>query len=145
MLAEGRGEKLGQLPDLPFYWVVLATDGRELHTKDIYEMFDLIGEGIRPKHRELVKNIKEKQYDTFFNNLENDLEKVVITEDKKVESLINKAKELGAFAVQMTGSGPTVFAFCSDLVSARKVFDGLESYADRVFLTHTVPNSLVIL
>lgn len=145
VLAEGRGEKIGQLPDLPFYWMVLATDGRKLHTKDIYEMFDLIGEGVRPKHRELVKNIKEKQYDTFFNNLENDLEKVVITEDEKVGSLINEAKELGALAVQMTGSGPTVFAFCSDLISARKVFDGLRNHADRVFLTHTAPNSLVIL
>ena len=145
VLAEGRGEKLGRLPDLPFYWLVLATDGRKLHTKDIYEMFDLIGKGVRPKHRELVKNIKEERYDTFFDNLENDLEKVVITEDKKVGSLINKAKELGTLAVQMTGSGPTVFAFCRDLASARKVFDVLKSHADRVFLTHTAPNSLAIL
>jgi len=76
VLAEGRGEKLGQLPDLPFYWMILATDGSKLHTKDIYKMFDLVGEGVRPRHRELIKNIKEKQYDVFFDDLENDLEKV---------------------------------------------------------------------
>jgi len=145
VLAGGRGEKLGQLQDLSFYWLVLATDGRKLHTKDIYEMFDLIGKGVKPKHRELMKNIKEEQYDILFNNLENDLEKVVLTEDEKVGLLKDKAKELGAFAAQMTGSGPTVFAFCADLISARKVFKGLKNYADRVFLTHTAPNSLVIL
>ena len=61
VLAEGRGEKLSQLPDLPFYWLVLATDGRKLHTKDIYEMFDLVGREVKPKHRELVKSIREKQ------------------------------------------------------------------------------------
>jgi len=145
VLAEGRGEKLSQLQDLPFYWLVLATDGRKLHTKDIYEMFDLVGKSERPIHRELVRFIKEKQYDNFFNSLDNDLEKVVLTEDEKVGSLKNKAKELGAFAAQMTGSGPTVFALCTDLISARKVFAGLKPYADKVFLTHTAASSLVIL
>ncbi|MES0342292.1 MAG: 4-(cytidine 5'-diphospho)-2-C-methyl-D-erythritol kinase, partial [Candidatus Humimicrobiaceae bacterium] len=69
VLAEGRGDKLSQLPDLPFYWVVLTTDGRKLHTKDIYEMFDLVGVQAKPKHRELVRDIKEKQYDRFFEKL----------------------------------------------------------------------------
>ena len=81
VLAEGRGEKLSQLPDLPFYWVVLTTDERKLHTKDIYEMFDLVGVQAKPKHRELVRDIKEKQYDRFFEKLENDLEKVAVIED----------------------------------------------------------------
>lgn len=145
VLAEGRGEKLSQLPDLPFYWLVLVTDGRKLHTKDIYEMFDLVGKEERPKHRELVKNIREGQYDLFFDNMENDLEKVVVTEDNKVSLFKDKALGLGAFASQMTGSGPTVFAFCSDLISARKVKKGVESIAERVFLTHTSPKSMVVL
>jgi 4-diphosphocytidyl-2C-methyl-D-erythritol kinase len=144
-LAEGRGEKLSQLPDLPFYWLVLVTDGRKLHTKDIYEMFDLVGREERPKHRELVKNIREGQYDLFFDSMENDLEKVVVTEDNKVSLFKDKAMNLGAFASQMTGSGPTVFAICSDLVSARKVHKGLEPVAERVFLTHTSPKSMVVL
>jgi 4-diphosphocytidyl-2-C-methyl-D-erythritol kinase len=145
VLAEGRGEKLSQLPDLPFFWLVLVTDGRKLHTKDIYEMFDLVGREERSNHRELVKNIREGQYDLFFNGIENDLEKVVMTEDNKVGLFKDKAMGLGAFASQMTGSGPTVFAFCSDLVSARKVCQGLEPIADRVFLTHTSSNSMVML
>ena len=145
VLAEGRGEKLSQLPDLPFYWVVLTTDGRKLHTKDIYEMFDLIGVPVKPRHRELVRDIKEKQYDRFFGKLENDLEKVAVIEDGKVDLLKKKARSLGATIAQMTGSGPTVFAFCSDLTVARKVYDGLKAQSEKAILTHTTPYSLVIL
>ena len=144
VLAEGRGEKLSQLPDLPFYWVVLTTDERKLHTKDIYEMFDLIGVPVKPKHRELVRDIKEKQYDRFFEKLENDLEKVVVIEDGKVDSLKKKVKDLGADITQMTGSGPTVFAFCSDLTAARKVYNGLKDQSEKAILTHTTPYSQVI-
>ncbi len=145
VLAEGRGEKLSQLPDLPFYWVVLTTDGRKLHTKDIYEMFDLVGVPVKPRHRELVRDIKEKQYDRFFGKLENDLEKVAVIEDGKVDSLKKKARSLGATITQMTGSGPTVFAFCSNLTVARKVYDGLKAQSEKAILTHTTPYSLVIL
>ena len=145
VLAEGRGEKLNQLPDLPFYWVVLTTDGRKLHTKDIYEMFDLVGVPVKSRHRELVRDIKEKQYDRFFGKLENDLEKVAVIEDGKVDSLKEKARSLGAAIAQMTGSGPTVFAFCSDLTVARKVYNGLRDLSEKVILTHTTPYSLVIL
>jgi 4-diphosphocytidyl-2C-methyl-D-erythritol kinase len=77
--------------------------------------------------------------------MENDLEKVVVTEDNKVSLFKDKAEDLGAFASQMTGSGPTVFAFCSDLVSARKVCQGLKPIAERVFLTHTSPKSMTML
>ena len=145
VLAEGRGEKLSQLPDLPFYWVVLTTDERKLHTKDIYEMFDLVGVQAKPKHRELVRDIKEKQYDRFFEKLENDLEKVAVIEDGKVDSLKEKVRSLGADITQMTGSGPTVFAFCSDLTAARKVYNGLKAQSEKAILTHTTPYSLVII
>lgn len=144
VLAEGRGERLTPLPDLPFYWVVLATDGKKLHTKDIYERFDLVGREVKPRHRELVKNIRECKFDQFFEAIENDLEKVVVTEDNKVSLFKEKAVGLGAFSSQMTGSGPTVFAFCRDLVSARKVYRGLDSIAKKVYLTHTSPKSIVI-
>jgi 4-diphosphocytidyl-2-C-methyl-D-erythritol kinase len=145
VLAEGRGEKLSQLPHLPFYWLVLATDGRKLHTSDIYERFDLVGREVRPNHRELVKNIREGDFDKFFEGMENDLEKVVVTEDNKVSLFKEKAVSLGAFSSQMTGSGPTVFALCRDLVSARNVCHGLETAAKRVFLTHTSHRSMAVL
>jgi 4-diphosphocytidyl-2-C-methyl-D-erythritol kinase len=143
-LAEGRGEKLSELPHLPFYWIILATNDAKFLSRDIYEKFDLIGIERRSIHKELVGNIMEKKFSTFFKKLKNDLEEVVVTEDREILELKEKASELGAIATQMTGSGPTVFALCDDLKTATGVYNGLEPLSTRVFLSHTTPNSLTV-
>ena len=144
ILAEGRGEKLSQLPSLPFYWIILATNGGKFLSKDVYGKFDLLGVEKKSIHRELVNNITEKKFTSFFKKLENDLEEVVVVEDKDILTVKEKASELGAIATQMTGSGPTVFAFCDDLKTAISVYKGLKPLSTGVFLSHTTSNSLTI-
>ena len=143
-LAEGRGEKLSKLPHLPFYWIILATNDEKFLSRDVYEKFDLIGVERRSIHKELVGNIVEGKFSAFFKKLKNDLEEVVVTEDREILELKAKASELGAIATQMTGSGPTVFALCDDLKTATRVYSGLKPLSTRVFLSHTTPNSLTI-
>ncbi|MDY0028249.1 MAG: 4-(cytidine 5'-diphospho)-2-C-methyl-D-erythritol kinase, partial [Candidatus Humimicrobiaceae bacterium] len=101
ILATGRGEKLSKLPNLPFYWVILATNGRKFLTKDVYSKFDLLGEEKKPIHRELVNNIIERNFTNFFKNLQNSLESVVTVEDKNILTIKERAYELGAIAAQM--------------------------------------------
>jgi len=143
-LAEGRGERLSELPHLPFHWIILATNNEKFLSRDVYKKFDLIGVERRSIHEELVGNIVEKKFAAFFKKLKNDLEEVVVTEDRDILVLKEKASELGAIATQMTGSGPTVFALCEDLKTATEVCDGLKPLSTRVFLSHTMPNSLTI-
>jgi 4-diphosphocytidyl-2-C-methyl-D-erythritol kinase len=143
-LAEGRGEKLSELPHLPFYWIILATNDAKFLSRDVYEKFDLVGIEKRSIHRELVDNIIEKRFSEFFKKLKNDLEEVVVIEDREILVLKEKASELGAVATQMTGSGPTVFALCDNLKTATEVYNGLEPLSTNVFLSHTTPNSLTI-
>jgi len=143
-LAEGRGEKLSKLPHLPFYWIVLATNGCKFLSGDVYGKFDLIGAEKKSIHEELVNNIIKHEFASFFRKLQNDLEEVVATEDKEILAIKGKASELGAIATQMTGSGPTVFAFCDDLKTAIKVYEGLKPLSSAVFLSHTTPDSLAI-
>jgi len=144
ILAEGRGEKLSELPHLPFYWIILATNGGKFLSKDIYGKFDLIGKEKRSIHKELVHSIVEKNFSNFFKKIQNDLEEVVIAEDKEILGIKERAYELGAIATQMTGSGPTIFAFCEDLKTAVSVYEGLKPVSSKVFLSHTTPNSLTI-
>ncbi len=144
ILAEGRGEKLSELPHLPFYWIILATNEGKFLSKDVYGKFDLVGEERKSIHEELVHNIVERKFKNFFKKLRNDLEEVVIIEDKEIRGVKEKAYQLGAIATQMTGSGPTVFAFCDDLKTAVNVLEGLKSLSSKVFLSHTTPNSLTI-
>jgi len=141
-LVEGRGEKISKLPDLPFYWVVLASNGRKFLTGEVYKKFDLVGKEKKQIHTSLVASILEGKFNCFFKNLGNDLEEVVTREDEIVILIKQKALMLGAFFAQMTGSGPTVFAFCPDLKIAKRVYEGLASLANEVFLSHTVPRSL---
>lgn len=144
VLAEGRGEKLSELPHLPFYWIILATNGGKFLSKDIYCKFDLIGKEKEPIHGELIRNITERKFGSFFKKLQNDLEDIVIFEEKEILAIKEKAYELGAIATQMTGSGPTVFAFCDDLKTAVGVYEGLKPVSSEVFLSHTTPNSLTL-
>ncbi len=140
-LVEGKGEKISKLPDLPFYWIVIAVNGKKFSSGDVYDKFDLIGKQKNSIHQNLVECLINKNYKDFFKKLENDLEKVVSVEDKMVSIIKRKAIELGAFASQMTGSGPAVFAFCPDLQTARKVYSGLGKISNKVFLTCTTPKS----
>lgn len=143
-LAEGRGEKLSPLPHLPFYWIVLATNGGKFLSGDVYGKFDLVGVERKSIHSELVNNIVKGEFGIFFGKLRNDLEDVVVIEDKEILAIKEKASELGAIVTQMTGSGPTVFAFCDDLKTAIDICEGLKPLSSKVFLSHTTPNSLTI-
>jgi len=141
-LAEGRGEIISKLPDLPFCWVVLANNDKKFLSRDVYKKFDLVGKEKKSVHVDLTNNILNKKFDDFFKGLDNDLEAVVIGEDEVVPLIKQKALDLGALQSQMTGSGPTVFAFCPDLKVAKRVYEGLNAIAGETFLSHTVPKSL---
>jgi 4-diphosphocytidyl-2-C-methyl-D-erythritol kinase len=140
-LIEGKGEIISKLPDLPFYWVVLAINGKKFSSGDVYDKFDLVGKSKKTVHKNLLEKLANCQYGEFFTGLENDLERVVVLEDNMVAILKNKAVKSGAFASMMTGSGPAVFAFCDDLAIAKKVYAELGEISNKVYLTHTTPNS----
>ncbi|MBC7333396.1 MAG: 4-(cytidine 5'-diphospho)-2-C-methyl-D-erythritol kinase [Actinobacteria bacterium] len=141
-LAEGKGEKISKLPNLPFYWIVLAYNGKKFLSKDVYEKFDLVGREKEAIHHKLVESIIQRKYEEFFSCLENSLEEVVVKEDDKIRLLEETALGAGAIFAQMTGSGPTVFAVCEDLRQAKKVCESLKGLANGVFLSHTISRSL---
>ncbi len=136
-LAEGRGEIISNLPNLPFYWVVLAKNGKKFGTKEVYKKFDSIGKEKPSIHKELIEEIKNKDFDNFLKRLFNDLEEIGLLEDETITKIKQTAYRLGAIVSQMTGSGPTVFAICDNLKLARKIYDSLKSLTNSVFITHT--------
>lgn len=149
-LVEGKGEKITKLPDMPFYWVVIAVNGKKFSSGHVYERFDTVGKGIvfgqeslgnksinKSKHEALLTSFLKRRFKDFFSNIFNDLEDVVATEDNMVRVLIEKALSLGASAAQMTGSGPAIFAICEDLITAKRVFNGLGKISNKVFLAYT--------
>lgn len=140
-LVQGKGEKITKLSDMPFYWIVVAINGKKFSSGDVYERFDLVGRESSQNHKFLINNLADKNYGVFFSNIENDLENVVTLEDEMVNILKSKAMSCGAITAQMTGSGPAIFAFCRDLISASKVYSGLKEISNKVFLAHTTATS----
>ncbi|MBU4240810.1 MAG: 4-(cytidine 5'-diphospho)-2-C-methyl-D-erythritol kinase [Actinobacteria bacterium] len=142
VMATGRGERLEPLEHLPPFPVVLATPDEEASTAEVYERFDLLLED-EETHREdeaeqaldaLLEGVRKHDVESVYSNLRNNLESATIA-TKRVEEYKSVAREAGASAVLMTGSGPTVFALVSGMDRAAEVAWELEKIAPITIVT----------
>ena len=130
-LAEGIGEKLTSLPDMPKCWILLVNPGVHVSTAWVYQSLQLTSK------REL--NILPK----FFNSIEhvvsilsNDLEAVTIPAFPVIADIKARLMTLGAIGSMMSGSGPTVFgvfkSFDAAETARREVTKGVNWFAATV-------------
>jgi 4-diphosphocytidyl-2-C-methyl-D-erythritol kinase len=106
-IAEGIGEKITTIRDLPHFNYILINPGFEASARDIYKQWDKFQTGVK-----IPGNVTETI--TLLMNgefpLRNDLEKAAIDLYPEIKTLKELLLSLGIKAVSMTGSGPTVFA-----------------------------------
>jgi 4-diphosphocytidyl-2-C-methyl-D-erythritol kinase len=140
-LVSGRGEELNPLEVLPPYQVVLASTGDEVSTREVYERFDMLAEESKPRPEEmeraftaLLDGIRDRDFEAIYTNLRNSLESATIATGQ-IEGYKDVAREAGASAVLMTGSGPTVFALVSGMEQAAEVAWELEKAAPITIVT----------
>lgn len=114
-LAEGIGDKLTRLPEMPKCWILLVNPGVHVSTAWVYRSLQLTSK------RELNKLPK------FFGSVEqvvsilsNDLEAVTIPAFPVIAEIKKRLMISGAAGSMMSGSGPTVFGIF-------KSFDAAES------------------
>ncbi len=106
-LAEGIGEKVTMIKDLPLFNYILINPGFEVSTLDIYRHWDKLQTGAKqPGNAEKTVALLSKGKFP----LRNDLERPAIDLYPEINTLKELLLSLGAEAVSMTGSGPTVFA-----------------------------------
>lgn len=127
-LAEGIGEILTPLPDMPKCWILLVNPRIQVSTAWVYQSLQLTS------RKELNKLPK------FFSSIEqitsimsNDLETVTIRAFPVIEAIKRQMTELGALGSMMSGSGPTVFGVFNDFDTAerarQKITSGDEWFA----------------
>lgn len=112
-LAEGVGEKLTPLPDMPKCWILLINPGVHVSTAWVYRSLQLTNRGelnILPKFFESI--------DDVVSVLSNDLESVTIPAFPVIADIKTHLIHLGAVGSMMSGSGPTVFGIFKDFDSA---------------------------
>lgn len=103
-LAEGVGEKLTPLPEMPKCWILLVNPGVRVSTAWVYRSLQLTSKGELNKLPEFFESIEH-----VVSILSNDLESVTIPAFPVIADIKARLMNLGAAGSMMSGSGPTVF------------------------------------
>jgi len=119
-LAEGIGERLQAMPDMPRVWVVLVNPGLPVSTAWVYKNLQLTNRGELAKLPQFYGNIED-----ICAILSNDLESVTIPAFPVITDIKNSLLRLGAAGAMMSGSGPTVFGLFRDQAGAERARDEL--------------------
>lgn len=108
-LAEGIGEELTAMPEMPKVWILLVNPGVHVSTAWVYSNLQLTNRGELNRLPGLFRTVEE--IGSIFSN---DLETVTIPAFPVIDEIKQKLLQLGAVASLMSGSGPTVFGLFQD-------------------------------
>ncbi|MDD5286166.1 MAG: 4-(cytidine 5'-diphospho)-2-C-methyl-D-erythritol kinase [Desulfuromonadaceae bacterium] len=114
-LAEGIGEKLTAMPDMPKAWILLVNPGVHVSTAWVYRTLQLTNSGELNRLPQLFASVED-----LCSIFSNDLETVTIPAFPVINEIKQNLLRLGAVASLMSGSGPTVFGLFRDLLGAER-------------------------
>ncbi len=103
-LAEGVGDRLTPLPEMPKCWILLVNPGVHVSTAWVYRSLQLTSRSELNKLPKFFESIED-----VVSILSNDLESVTIPEFPVIADIKTRLLDLGAVGSLMSGSGPTVF------------------------------------
>ena len=138
-LAEGIGEKLTRLPDMPFCHILIAKPPVNVSTKLVYEKLDNTDVKQHPDIDGIIEAIKLKDVALVASRMGNVLESVTVPLYPVIDSIKKDMIEQGAINAMMSGSGPTVFGIFPDEQSmiACQQFLRQKGEARQVYTTET--------
>ena len=120
-LALGRGEVLSPLPDLPKWRLALVKPPLEISTPWAYREFDRQKNVRHPDIDGLCAAIRNGDGEGIRRRLGNVLEPVTAGAHPEIYEIRDMMRAKGARAVQMSGSGPTVFGVIEDLAAGERI------------------------
>lgn len=141
-LAEGIGEKLTPLPDMPECMILLAKPPISVSTRDVYGALRADEIEKHPDIDGMIEAIRAGDLHGITDRLANVLEDVTAPTRPIIGKMEREMMEAGALSAIMSGSGPTVFGIFDSKADAEKCRDELRKKypSARVFLTGPCPN-----
>lgn len=124
-LAEGIGDKLTVLPDVPDCCVLAAKPPVSVSTKYVYENVRLSEIERHPDIDGMVGAVREHSLAGIISRMENVLEYVTEKEYPVITKIKKFMEENGADKALMSGSGPTVFGIYGSREKAEKAAEKL--------------------
>ena len=136
-LAEGIGEVLTPLPDMPSCSILLAKPPVSVSTKEVYGALRADEIEVHPDIDGMVEAIKAGDLRGICDRCANVLEDVTAPSRPIIGEMERDMKKMGALCSIMSGSGPTVFGIFDDESAARKCRNHMrDKYSgSRIFLT----------
>ena len=113
-LAEGIGEKLTRLPQLPKCYILVGKPAVNVSTKLAYENLDLQNMGAHPDIDGMISDIEKGDLYTMVSRMGNVFEPGIIGKYPVIQEIKDLMEAHGALRAMMSGSGPTVFGIFDD-------------------------------
>mgnify|MGYP000337455115 CR=1 FL=1 len=137
MLAQGIGEELSLLPDMPHCWVVLCKPPFAVPTKEVYQEIDSVDILEHPDNKGMMAALNQEDYEGVCAYLSNVMETVTAAKRRQIGEIKSFLAENGADGTLMSGSGPTVYGLFSDESRAKTAAKMLRRRFADTFLTET--------
>lgn len=139
-LAEGRGERVTPLPDLPESWVVILKPPIEVppdKTQSLYGRLPPASFGNGQSTRAMADTIKRGDVPTP-PMLSNAFDSIAFSVYAGMEGYWQRFRELGAGNVHLAGSGPAMFTIAPGKAEAEAIYNSLIKEGLEAYLVPTV-------
>lgn len=137
-MAEGRGERLRKLPNIPDCVFVVCKPDFSVSTPELYKKIDQCEIAKRPDHTAMESAILAGDLGKIAENLCNVFDPVVTEDHLELNYIKSIFNTYGSVGQQMTGSGSAVFAIVSDFEFAAVICDMLRPNYPDVFIAKPV-------
>ncbi len=137
-MAEGRGERLRKLPDMPECFFVVCKPEFSSSTPELYRKLDNSVIGRRPDHSAIESALLSGNLGKIANNLCNVFDPLVTQEHMELNYIKSIFNSYGAIGYQMTGSGSAVFAIVDNFEYAAVICTMLRDNYPQVFICKPV-------
>lgn len=134
VLAEGRGERMTDLPPLPQCWFAVCKPPCAVSTPELFALVRVKRLRFHPRTSELISALEQGDLEGVAVRLYNVFEDVLPRRYAQVFEIKSRLLELGAMAASMTGSGPTVFGMFRDREPAVHAVEILRPHFPFTFL-----------
>ena len=137
-MAEGRGERLRKLPDMPDCFIVVCKPEFSSSTPELYRRLDESVIGKRPDHQAMESALLAGDLQKVAQNLYNVFDPLVTKEHLELNYIKSIFNSYGSIGQQMTGSGSAVFAITESFEYAAVICNMLKENYPQVFICKPV-------
>jgi 4-diphosphocytidyl-2-C-methyl-D-erythritol kinase len=136
-LAEGIGEKLTPLSNLPETIILICQPKVRISTSYVFGKFEFSKTYDRPDTGLLLTAIENSDIKTLACNMKNVLETVTTKEYPVINQIKEELIKNGALGAMMSGSGTAVFGIFDNYKKAQKASKELKKFSNEIFITKT--------